>query len=162
MAKVEFGRSTRTIGLFHFMEYINNLDFTLIDKFLEAKDANSAAKCEEIRKKLEAEGYRDEVVSYLGRIGVEREEVSELLDIIYRAQKVKSDDPEWTKIMMRLFPYLAGWIKMHPKAFLQEMWFTSEFLEAALATKGELFAYQDLEELKQAPNCRKDTFTSQI
>lgn len=157
MAKVEFGRSTRTTGLFHFMEYINNLDFTLIDKFIEAKDANIEAKCEEIK----AKGNYDKVF-YYDRLGVKREEVSELLDIIYRAQKVKSDDPEWTKIMMRLFPYLAGWIKMHPKAFLQEMWFTSEFLEAALATKGELFAYQDLEELKQAPNCRKDTFTSQI
>lgn len=157
MAKVEFGRSARVTGLFHFMEYVNNLDFTLIDKFLEAKDANIETRCE----KIKAKGNYVEVL-HLGRIGVEREEVSELLDIIYRAQKVKTDDPEWTKIMMRLFPYLAGWIKMHPQAFLQEMWFTSEFLEAALATNGKLFAYQDLEELRKAPNCRKDTFTSQI
>lgn len=157
MAKVEFGRSTRVTGLFHFMEYINNLEFTLIDKFLETKDADCAAKCEEIKAKG---NYKQ--VFYAGRIGVEREEVSELLDLIYRAQKVKTNNPEWAKIMMRLFPYLAGWIKMHPQAFLQEMWFTSEFLEAVLATNGKLFAYQDLEELRQAPNCRKDTFTSQI
>ena len=84
MAKVEFGRSTRTTGLFNFMEYINNLDFKLVDKFLEAKDAGAGhvAKCDGINKKRESEGNPNKVF-YLGRIGIKQEEVPELLDVIY-------------------------------------------------------------------------------
>lgn len=124
--KVEYGRLAMPLG---HKVYQNDLDYCLIKDYIDFAHKGQIGK-------VDAEGFRCDAI-----LATNREELSDILEAIYRIQDVSQSDAEAYKesIKNNLPCEIAFNRDVLSKDFQKELWFAGEFIEQQLASSADYF-----------------------
>lgn len=145
MASISFGVFNNSDAyLSKGYKYTNSLDFTFIEEYFTFLDKIKSKRLD--RSVVDENFDLDSVIDARAaswRFGVKKGGIEALLDDIYKAQKMSSQDSSWEKSMIHLFPFLKN--KPNLKDwFPKELWHSSEFVEKLLATNHDYYVYKEV------------------